>query len=319
MSNFIVNVRSGFNKFTGKVEKHAPEILMFGGTIGFVTAAVMACVATTKLDDILDESRENIERVHKAVNGEIPLKEEYTQEDATKDLTIYYTKAGLKVAKLYAPSVILGVASLTAMLSSNGILKKRGAAAAAAYAGLDGAFRAYRKRVEDRFGDAIEKEIRYNATAHEVETTVTDENGNEKPVTQMVYDMNGPTEVSPFARFFEEYTRDDRGNVIKNCNWDSCSDYNLFFLKTQEKIANDLLVANGRLFLNEVYRMLGLPISKAGQIYGWVYDKDNPVGDNYVDFGLYSNGSQNYSDFVYGTDGAILLDFNVDGNVWELM
>ena len=41
-------------------------------------------------------------------------------------------------------------------------------------------------------------------------------------------------------------------------------------------------------------------------------------GDNYIDFGLYSD-NLSYSDYVNGFDQAILLDFNVDGNIWDLM
>ena len=323
MTNMITNIRNGisagWNKVTGKAEKHAPEILIFVGVFGAISATVMACRASTKLNGIIEESKSNMERAHQTLNGDIPATEDYTEEDAKKELAVLYVHTGVKIARLYTPSVILGVASLTAMLASNDILRKRGAAVAAAYAGLDSSFKEYRKRVADRFGDVIEKEIRYNAKAHEVEETITDESGNEQKVTHMVYDMEGPCAVSPYARFFEEFTRDEKGNVIKNLNWDRCPDYNLLFLKTQEKYANDLLKSRGRLFLNEVYQMLGLPISKIGQLYGWVYDEKNPVGDNYVDFGLYSTGSQNYSDFVYGTEDAILLDFNVDGNIWELM
>jgi hypothetical protein len=90
------------------------------------------------------------------------------------------------------------------------------------------------------------------------------------------------------------------------------------FIKAQERYANDLLKAKKRVFLNEVYEMLGLPRTKAGQIVGWVYNPENSKGDNYIDFGLYSD-NLSYSDYVNGFDQAILLDFNVDGNIWDLM
>ena len=91
------------------------------------------------------------------------------------------------------------------------------------------------------------------------------------------------------------------------------------FLKAQQQYANDLLRARGRLFLNEVYDMLGIPKSKAGQVVGWVYDEENPVGDNYVDFGIYDLSKERVRRFVNGDERNILLDFNVDGNIWELM
>ena len=127
-----------------------------------------------------------------------------------------------------------------------------------------------------------------------------------------------PSDISGYARFFEKYTTDEEGNSVLNPHWEPNNEYNLMFIKAQENYANDLLKAKKRLFLNEVYEMLGLPATKAGQVVGWVYDPKNPIGDNYVDFGLYSD-NLSYSDFVNGMDPAILLDFNVDGNIWELM
>ena len=130
--------------------------------------------------------------------------------------------------------------------------------------------------------------------------------------------MVNPSDVSGYARFFEKYTVDEDGNSILNPHWEPNNEYNIMFIKAQENYANDLLRAKKRLFLNDVYEMLGLPRTKAGQVVGWVYDKDNPVGDNYVDFGLYAD-NLSYSDFANGLDPAILLDFNVDGNIWEMM
>ena len=125
-------------------------------------------------------------------------------------------------------------------------------------------------------------------------------------------------DISGYARFFEKYTQDEDGNSILNPHWESNNEYNLMFIKAQERYANDLLKAKKRVFLNDVYEMLGLPRTKAGQIVGWVYDPESPKGDNYIDFGLYAD-NLSYSDYVNGFDQAILLDFNVDGNIWELM
>ena len=91
------------------------------------------------------------------------------------------------------------------------------------------------------------------------------------------------------------------------------------YLRRQQDYANELLKAKGHLYLNEVYDILGLPRSKAGQIVGWVYDEKNPIGDNYVDFGIYEQNRAKNRDFVNGYEKTILLDFNVDGNILDLM
>lgn len=110
--------------------------------------------------------------------------------------------------------------------------------------------------------------------------------------------------VSPYARFFDS----------NNPYWQKVLPNNLWFLKAQEHLASDILAMRGYLFLNEVYDMLGMERTKEGQLVGWVYDEENPIGDNYVDFGIYEKCNM---DFVNGKCDVVLLDFNVDGNILD--
>ena len=130
------NVGRAFNKTKFAVKKHSPEILMIGGAIGVVSSAIMACRATTKLSKVMDEHKHNVEQIRYVANnpGAVPANKTYTKDDAKKDIAITYTQTGLKLVKLYAPSVILGTLSLTCMISSNNILRQRNAGLAAAYA-----------------------------------------------------------------------------------------------------------------------------------------------------------------------------------------
>lgn len=310
------NITRLFNKVGLKARKHSPEILVVAGVIGTVASAVMACKATTKVSGIIDEAKDEIEKVHTVMKDE-SYADKYTESDGKKDLTIIYAQTGLKLVKLYAPSVILGVLSLGSILASNNILRKRNVALAAAYATIDNSFKDYRKRVVERFGAEVDKQLKYNIKAKEIEETVVDENGDEKKIKKCSNVLN-PSDISGYARFFEQYTVNDKGESVPNPYWDPCNEYNIMFLKAQERYANDLLRAKGIVFLNEVYEMLGLPKTKAGQVVGWTYDEENPMGDNYIDFGMYAD-NLSYSDYANGFDPAILLDFNVDGNIWESM
>lgn len=295
------------NKVNFKIKKYSPEILVVAGVVGTVTSAVMACKATLKLNDVLDESRDTIEKIH-AVSEDPTKKDQYSEEDAKKDLTITYVQTGVKVAKLYAPSIILGTLSLTAVFASNNILRKRNVALAAAYTAIDKSFKEYRGRVVERFGKELDRELRYNIKAKEIEEKVIDKDGKEKVVKNTVNTVNHPM-YSDYAKIFDE-----------TCiGWSRNAEYNLVFLKQQQAHANKLLQERGILFLNEVYDMIGFPHTKAGQVVGWVYDEKNPVGDNYVDFGIYDVYNQKAREFVNGYEQSIILDFNVDGNVWDLM
>ena len=304
MKTKLMNV---YNGVKGKVEKHSPEILMGVGVAGVITTTVMACRATMKLDDILVEAAETREKI-KEVAENPAYEDKYTEEDAKKDLVINYTQTAVKVAKLYAPAVAVGVVSVGCLLGSHDILRKRNAALSAAYLTVDKSFKEYKQRVIDRVGEEVEKEIRYGIKAEEIIETVTDEEGNETTVSETVKTMN-PTLYSDYARFFDE---------ASPC-WQNDPEYNLMFLRAQQQYANDLLRAKGRLFLNDVYDMLGIEKTKAGQIVGWVYDRENPNGDNFVDFGIYDMSKERVRAFVNGYETNILLDFNVDGNIWDLM
>ena len=296
-----------FNNSRNMVQKHSPEILAGVGVVGVVASGVMACKATLKLNDILDECKETRDKI-KEVEENPEFEDRYSTEDAKKDLTVNYMQTSMKIAKLYAPAVLLGSASLGCLLASNDILRKRNAALSAAYMTVDKGFKEYRQRVAERFGEEVEKEIRYNIKAQEIETTVVNEDGSEAVVKETVNVMD-PNLYSDYARFFDEASP----------YWQNDPEYNLMFLKAQQQYANDLLKSRGRLFLNEVYEMLGIDKTKAGQIVGWVYNKENPSGDNFVDFGIYDMSKERVRAFVNGYEPNILLDFNVDGNIWDLM
>ena len=184
------------------------------------------------------------------------------------------------------------------------ILKKRNIALAAAYAVVDTGFKNYRKNVVERFGQEIDKELRYNIKATEVEEIVVDKDGNETIEKTVINVPN--LEVSEFARFFDD----------GNTGWTKDPEYNLMFLRRQQDYANDLLRTRGYVFLNEVYDMLGIQRSVAGQSVGWIYDENNTKGDNYIDFGIYRNTEGNRN-FVNGYERTILLDFNVDGPIYD--
>lgn len=307
-TEIATKVSRKFNKLAFGVRKHSPEILVAFGVAGTVVSAVMACKATTKISTILDKAKEDLEPIHKVQESK-KFSEQYTQDDAKKDLAIVYVQTGIRFAKLYAPSVILGTLSLTSILVSTNILRKRNIALAAAYATVDRGFKEYRNRVIERFGEEIDRELKYNIKAKEIEEKITDENGKEKTVKKTVMVADDPNQYSDYARFFDD-----------GCTgWEKDSEYNLMFLRSEQNYANDRLKARGYLFLNEVYERLGIKPTKAGQAVGWIYDPDNPKhkGDNYVDFGIYEIDRERSRAFVNGYERTILLDFNVDGPILD--
>ncbi len=304
--NSIVKSASGMAHKVGfKLKKHSPEILVATGVVGVVTSGVMACKATMKANEILESHHDNMDTIQRAADLNDPS---YTAEDIRKDTAIVYTQTAMKFVKLYAPAVLLGIASIGCIIGSHNILKKRNVALAAAYTAVDKSYKEYRDRVVERFGDAVDKELRYGVKAKEFEEKTTDSKGKEKTVKNKVA-VADPNMYSDYARVYDD-----------GCaGWSKNAEYNLMFLKNCQNWANEQLKIRGHLFLNEVYDMLGIPRTKAGQVVGWVYNEKNPVGDNFVDFGIYNLNIEKARDFVNGYERSIVLDFNVDGPIYDLI
>lgn len=289
------------NKTLFKVKKHSPEILVGAGIVGVVATTVVACKATTKLEGILQESKEKKDIINNYVE-ENGYSSEYSEADKENDLKIVQVQTCVNIAKNYIPAVLIGTASIVSILAGYNILRKRNVALVAAYTAVDTAFKGYRNRVAERFGEEVEHEIRYNMSPKEV--TITDENGNETTETKYDIDNN----FSEYSVIFDE------GNV----NWADDAIMNKKFLMDVENWANDKLRSKRVLFLNDVREALGFSPVPEGQIVGWVYDEDNPIGDNYVDFGIFSHlDYEPHVDFINGIEKSIILDFNVDGPVFD--
>lgn len=306
-NEIIAAVNSKVSKLGFEFRKHSPEIFIISGIVGGIAAAVMACTATTKAGKVIDKAKDDLDMIHAAIDGLVPAKENYAEEESKKDITKVYVSTGLSLVKLYAPAVVLGGLSITAILYSNNILRKRNMALAAAYATVDNSFKDYRNRVIERFGDEVDKELKYNIKPLTVQEKTTDENGNEV-VTEKVVKVADPGEHNLYTRIFDE----------SSCYWSKTPDYNQMFLIGRERYANDKLNAQGYLFLNDVLEMLDLPKTKEGQMVGWV--KDPKIGrDDYVDFGIFNANKKSNREFINGYEPSIWLDFNVHGNILDLM
>lgn len=283
-------------KVASKVSKHSPEILLGAGVISTVAGAVMACKATLKANDILDAHKEQMEKINEAAKT---CPEDYTEQDKKKDTAITYGKTIGSFIKLYAPAIICEVAGIGCILASYGILKKRNVALTIAYGELFDKYMSYRDGVKAKYGEDADKELIFGTP----ETIIdTDENGDVKDVT--IKDANDILK-SPYARFFDS-----------SCpNWEKSAEYNIQFLSDLERGFNDRLIRKGHVFLNEVYDAIGFERTAAGAVVGWIYKGGE--GDGYIDFHIFDKTKEANRRFVNGLENVILLDFNVDGVIYD--
>lgn len=288
---------------TFMMQKHSPEILLGLGSVGLFTSGILSYKAWLEAGELLETTEAYLKAIDASAEA---AKEEFPENTVAQAKVLALAETGFFVAKEFAPALILGGMSLTALIGSNRILNKRNVALVAAYNTVDQAFKAYRRRVKDEFGEDVDNYIRFKKP-FEGKMQIVDE--KKKPVNfkeietelpgEMVDDMGMP---SQYAVFFGD----------DSCQWRNDNEQNEYFLVRLEKFANQKLKAEGHLFLNEVYKSLGVEQTEAGQVVGWAIG--NGDGDEFVDLDIYNP----YNNFKNPDQKEFLLDFNVDGIVLDI-
>jgi hypothetical protein len=305
-------VTNGLAKLKGTsglaLQKNSPELLLGVGVIGIITSTVLACQATLKIEYVLDEHKDKIDKVHEGwdmvLDGTIS-RDEYTENDKRKDLAVTYLQTGAELLKLYGLPIAIGAASIACIIGGHNIMKKRNLALVAAFKAVEEGFAAYRKRVVEEHGEQADYMYKNGLRANEItQAAYTDTDGVKHKAEKKTIVEQDPNGLSTYARFFDQMCS----------QWTKTAEYNLMFLKAQQNYFNDMLRARGHVFLNEVYDSLGIPRSQAGAVVGWVLG----AGDDFIDFGIFDGDRPRARDFVNGHENSILLDFNVDGVIYDL-
>ena len=286
------------SEFCYSAKKYGPDILLGTGIVGVVTGTVLACRATLKAKEVVEEATEAIEEIHEEMEGvqtELGTVAVVPTNETKKKLTSVYAKTGVKLVKLYAPAIIIEGLGIASIVSSHKILNDRYIGAAAACTALTRDFSEYRKRIAKKFGATTEEDILKGR--EEVEETVTDEKGKKKKIKKVV--KTGPElGMSNFDRKFKS-----------GCHWWSDNhELGVFGLQTVQKQMIERQRWYGHVFLNEVYDELGFPRTKAGNIYGWYYDRNDPHRYPLVDFGI-MDGADRRAFLNYDTE-ELMLHFN---------
>jgi hypothetical protein len=284
-------------------KKHSPAIMFGAGITGAVTASVLACKATLKLESVMLKHEENRRTADYLLEQHT---EDYTAKDYNKDVALVRVQMTRDIVKLYGPAVGVGLGSIALLTGAHIVLTKRNVALAAAYATVDKAFKEYRDRVRAELGDDKDREFMFGSVEKEVV-----EEGDHGPEVKRVKRYG---KHSMYARVFDD----------NNKHWNHSPHNNRMFLQANQNYANDLLQSRGHVLLNDVYDALGMERSVAGSVVGWVkggVDKDGKkVGDDFIDFGLFTSNDPVIRDFMNAEhNDGVMVDFNVDGVVNDLI
>lgn len=285
--------------------KNAPALMTYGGILITGVGIYLFCRASMRFGEVRDEH----ERQMDLIQEDLEAGKYLSERDAKRDIFAERMDYCWELMKLYGPAASTTVTGMVLIMGGHHMISKRSAAITAAYKALEEGYNQYRSRVREDLGADYDRKYLYGLKEETTEITVKGSDGEEKKLETTIY-KPGDTDIianhSPYARFFDEYST----------QWTRNPEYNLMFLNAQQNYANDKLHATGHLFLNEVYEMLGMPHTKAGSVVGWVMNKG---GDNCVDFGIYDLHDQIKRAFVNGFEPSILLDFNVDGVIYDLI
>ena len=282
VSKMATNLMKKTSKARLKTIKYAPDILKVAGAIGVGVGTVMVGVASTKVNDILEEHHDAIES---------------TPADIS---TIkVYADTAIKVVKLYAAPVAVTGVSLASILFSNHILKKRFLGVSAAYAALQGNFSDYRQRVSEKYGDSAEKDILIDAETNELDTG-----------SEVTYRGTGTdSELGAYQYWFNKET---------SYAYEDDPTFWRIVLSAKQSVLNNRLQIKGWMSLNDALSELEFHpnyLTKQGQVVGWVYRPEgNPDGDNYIHI-------EAQEVMIPQVDGShkigVLLNFNVDGVILD--
>lgn len=292
------NIRRTVARTVLTTKKHSPEILTVTGVAGMVTGTVMACKQTLKVEEAMMDHMRDLDKINQ---GLADPELDYTEKEAARDKAVVYTRSAVTLLKIYAVPAAVMTLSAMSIFGSHKILRGREAQLATMLAASDKAFREYRARVAKEYGEDTDRSILHNFDKDTVK--VKNEDGEE--VEKDILKPTQGSRYSQYARFFDE-----------SCEkYSRVPMYNRQFILGVQDHMNNLLHQRGHVFLNEVYDALGLPRTKEGAVVGWVLNN----GDNFVDFGLYDSTKEGGRDFINGYEKSVLLDFNVDGVIYELI
>lgn len=229
-------------KVITKADKNAPVILTAIAVVGVVSTVVAAVKATPTAKDVVDEAKDDISGAMQEADEKGWPESEVKQ--TVKEIRIDTTK---KLAKIYAPTIITGVGTITCIIGAQKLSLRRQAALAAAYNLTESTLREYQKKAKELLGEKKEAEIRDHIAKKQLEK-------NPKEDTAVI--VTGKGDYLCYDEFSGRYFRSTSNKV--------------------QSAVNDLnfqLLSDLRCTLNDFYDLLGLEGIGIGDEIGWDVDE----------------------------------------------
>ena len=196
------------------LKRNSATILTCVGAAGVIATAVTAVKATPKALLLLENAK----------------------EDKGEELTKFET---IKVAgPAYVPALLLGTGTIACIFGANVLNQRNQASLMSAYALLDGAYKDYRKKVDELYGEEAGAEVRAGIAKDKYEEHPIEQVSDG---TRLYYDFYS-------SRYFEATPA-----AVKRAEYE----------------VNRTLMLDDGVFLNEWYQHLDLEPLEYGWNFGW--------------------------------------------------
>ena len=275
--------KRGYGKVSFFCKEYSPQIHFVLGVIAFAETCRSFYNAKPKYEQVMKEYHEELakqkEAEEKADNVPGGGQIRYPEEDRKADRRTIKLKTGVKVVKVFAGPTVKAAVTLTLFRRGFGILEARNK-------GLT--------EVASALAMAPEKKVELT-DGESTEVAKTDE-----PEYEICTD--------PVVKEFDR----------KNPNFSDMMENNRFFLQQKQNYCNLLLHSRGYLFLNEVFELLDMEKTEAGQVIGWKYynettDALKNGASNFVSFGIFDTDDPVAGPVFAGARlERVMLRFNVD-------
>lgn len=303
------------------LDNNKGTILLGAGLTAGVGTVICASIATLKSKDIIDDHKKHISEIKDRCLVDL----DYAgSTDFNKDIITTSVHTTTKVAKMYAPAVVLGATSAACLIGEHCVMQKKinnlektVASLSAAYIAVDTAFKEYRKRVVKKYGKDEDFKLRYDIQEETEE--IKDENGKIKKVKK---EHAGNISMTATTKFVDGTNGSGKGVVIWKDPYHHEIDYpaTIRQFKLIESYVNDKLSTKKFVFLNEALEACDIETTKAGQVILWKTTPDDPDNmQRIVDFGINKVPNRR---LATGEDidhsDCLVLEFNCNGTISDL-
>lgn len=302
------------------LDDHKDIILLGAGLTAGLGTVITASRATLKAKDILKDYKMN----HNAINTCCDVVEGYSgSNDHKTDVVMNVIVTGGQIAKVYAPSIVLGATSVACLVGEHCVMQKRVnnlektvASLSAAYIAVDTAFKKYRKRVVEKYGEEEDRKLRLDI--HEETVEETDEKGKTKKVKKQYVNENFDKDKFTIIWNGDNHNRSFmwKDPMKYKPDWDA----NTRIALGIENMLNDRLPHTKKVYWSEVLEEFDIKVDEDdddGQIYGWTLDPNDPLNLNRkIKLGI--NDPVNRR-LLNGTEEeCMILQPNIDGIIVDL-